>query len=190
MKKQWSFFLVLCFLFASAPLAAAETDEGHGFWFEAQTASGTTGLLASYERAVAGPFGIYVHAYASTDKYRNAYVGPTVKLADWLTVGVGIGRENQPYGVRKNAFFEANVDKVYAYGTFEKGASGPWHKVILMYKVSEKIGLGVMEETFIGRGPRLEYNISDSLQVVAAFLRDEKSEEKKSNAVFAVNYAF
>lgn len=190
MKKQWSFFLVLCFLFVSAPLAAAETDEGLGFWVELQTASDTTGVLASYERGLTGPFGLYVQVYADTTKYRNAHFGPTVKLADWLTVGVGIGRENQPYGVRKNAFFEVNSEKVYAYGTFENGSSGPWHKVILIYKVSEKVGLGVMEETFLGRGPRLEYSITDSLQVVAAFLRDDKAEEDKNKALLAVNYAF
>lgn len=44
-------------------------------------------------------------------------------------------------------------------------------KVTAMYAVAEKFGAGLMKETDLGFGPRIEYNIKKNVQAWGAILR-------------------
>lgn len=187
-KLLWSLIVMLCTCVA-APAMAAESDD-LGFWFEAQAVSGKnpSSILGYYGKDITDSLGLYVLAFQDSSGYREAYAGPTWKPLSWLQVGAGIGKENKPTSTRHNVFFDARWEKVSVYGTFENGGSGPWHKVTATYKISEKFGAGVMDESFIGRGPRLEYNIKKDVQVWGAFLHDRDT--GKNTTVFAVNFSF
>lgn len=161
MKRLWS--LILLCLFVSVSAIAAEKDDELGFWFEVQAVSGDnpSKIIGWYEKDLTDSFGFYVLAEKeSADKYRQFYIGPTWRISPWLQVGVGIGREVMTglNSVRKNFFFDANIGKVNAFGTFETGESGPWHKATLTYAFTEKFGAGLINETGFGNGLRAEFN--------------------------------
>jgi hypothetical protein len=172
MKKQCSFFwLVLCL--TSLPLAAAE-EESMGWWMEASvnsTRSGSsTSFLALYERPIVGAVGFYFLASADSTRYRHYYGGVNYKVTDSLKMGIGIGRENQPFSIQKNIYAELSTDTVYGYATYERGGSGSWHKAHITYKVLPVLGLGIMGQTGLGNGGRLEYSLTDKVQLAVAVL--------------------
>lgn len=193
-KKFWSLILLLCMsMSVSLPVMAAETeDEELGFWVEAQMVSdGVKKATLWYERELTESFGLYALVYAESGEYWTAYAGPTWRPTSWLQVGVGIGRETMPdeiHGVRRNFFLDANWEKVNLFWTFENGNSGPWHKVTATYAISEKFGAGVMDETGLGHGPRLEYNIKKNVQVWGAVLHDKDTGDNTS--IIAINFTF
>jgi len=200
MKKLfWSLIFVLSL--GSPPLLAAESEEKElGLWVEAQAVSGKSPekLILWYEKDFTDMLGFYALVSGESDRYRQFYVGPKVKPFDWLTIGVGIGRENFPNefsGTRRNAYMNAELNGVSLWGIYETGPSGPWHKVTATYAVNERFGLGVMKEAGLGNGPRLEWNIRKNIQLWAAVLRGNALNaddvfEKKTTAMFAVNFSF
>lgn len=161
-----SLILMLLFAFVSLPLFAAEPEEEKelGFWVEAQVASKQPArAIIWYERDVTKQFGFFAFVWKESDGYREVIAGPTWKPFKKLQLGFGVGNETVPQegrGSRRMFFFEANpTDELNLHGSFERGrASGPWHKVTATYALSEKFGIGLMDETIIGRGPRLEFN--------------------------------
>lgn len=192
MNKLCTLILML-FSIASIPVMAAEEDSGLGFWVEAGVASGKnpSWITGYYEHSFTDSLGLYAVAEKESDGYQEFYVGPKWKPLDWLEVGVGIGRETIPgagNAVRRNAYFSIDREKFAIYGTFENGGSGPWHKVTAVYKVSETISAGLMNDTLYGTGPRLEYNITKKFQVWGAMLHDRDTGGNTS--LFAVNYSF
>lgn len=199
MKKIRSLiFVLLLFVLSATPALAAEEKElGLGFWIEAQVASkGAERFIGSYERELVGPFGISVTAVQESDGYREFYAGPTVKLVDWLQVGIGIGREHIPEvdeeesldSTRYNTFFSIEYEKIALYGSFENGDGGPWHELRAVYNPIEKFGIGIMDEARRGLGPRFEYNIRENVQVWGAILYDRDVAE--TTTVLAVNFSF
>lgn len=193
MKKHYFFLLLLCILFASLPAKAG--DEGLGFWVETAVvtskAAKSADLLVYYERELKGPIGFYALAGVDTDGYRHGYAGLTYKVTGWLKVGAGIGREFNPSSTQRNYFAELNTDKYYGLYTYEGAGSGPWHKAILVYRATEKYNVGVMDQTFLGRGPRLEYNLTEKSQIVFAILRDRKAEkDDRHKFLAAMNFTF
>ena len=186
-----SLILMLC-MFVSLPVTAAETDEKKdmGFWFEVQTISkNPSRLLGWYQRDIVDSFGVFAFVEQDSDGYEQYYLGPKWKPTEWLELGIGIGRETVPdefTTTRRAFFFSANWEKVGVSGSFENGGSGAGHKVTATYAVSERIGVGVMDEAGLGLGPRLEYNIKKNVQMWGALLRNSE----KTTSVFAVNFSF
>ena len=199
MKKLFSTLILMLFCLVSLPVMAAEEDAGMGFWFEARTASGSkpSEIVGYYERGFTDTFGVYVVAVADSSRYREVYAGPTWNPTKWLQVGIGFGREitrDMPNSPRRNAWVAIETDKVSAFATYENGGSGPWHKAYVLYKVTESVSAGVMNETFLGRGLRVEYTIAkkiafaENVTIWGALLHDRDT--KETTSLLAVNFSF
>ena len=201
-KLVCSLMLMLCLV--SLPISAIAAEEKEepkslGFWFEGQMISnGTSKVTGYYEHSLTESFGFYVLAETESTGYREAYAGPTFKPFSWLQVGIGVGiehmpdTEDAPNSARYNAFFNIDWKNVAAYGTLEGGGSGLWHHVRATYKLfDERIAIGVMDETDLGIGPRLEYNFSIKavhMQIWGAVLYNYNAGETMSTA--AINFSF
>jgi hypothetical protein len=187
MKNFCSLTLMLCSL-VSLTSSAAETGE-RGFWFEVQAIKNNPSkVIGYYERDLTDSFGFYVLTEAESDGYRQAYGGPKWKPLPWLEVGVGIGKENMPNAMRRNAFFSIDKDKLSVFGTFENSGSGRWHRVTAVYKINESVGAGMMDETLLGFGPRVEYNLKKNVTLWGALLHDRNNGNTVST--LAVNFSF
>lgn len=182
---------MVCFVLVPSFAVATENEKKElGFWFEYQTASnGLQRIIGWYEHEIVGPFGFYVLAGAESGDYREAYAGPTWRPFPELQVGVGVGMENQPSSTRYNAFFDLNLKKIAIFGTFETGGSGPWHKVTAIYKITDTVGAGLMDETGFGIGPRAQYNIWKNVQLWGAVFHNYTDTEK-TTMMLAVNFSF
>ncbi len=90
--------------------------------------------------------------------------------------------------MRRNAFFSIDKDKLSVFGTFENGGSGPWHKVTAIYKINETVGVGMMDETLLGVGPRVEYSLKKNVTLWGALLHDRDT--GKTASTLAVNFSF
>lgn len=146
----------------------------------------TEGLLW-VDGPIRGPVGYFVFAYAGSDRYREIYGGPSIKALPWLELGMGLGRENEGNGRRRNAYFSADGEAGSISGYFENGASGPSHKVYLNYWVGRSFGLGMMDDTS-GRGPRVVLRLGKNANLWGAILRERS--DGSGRAVAAVNYQF
>jgi hypothetical protein len=179
----------------------AAEDEGTGFSFETGIISGKkvdvpternpSWFTGYYEHSFTPTLGIYALVEKESDGYREFYVGPKWKPLEWLEVGIAAGREitrEMPNSARRNAYVAIDTDKVSAYITYENGGSGPWHKAYALYKVTETVSAGVMNETFFGCGPRVEYAIAKNVTTWGALLRN--SDIKATTSLFAVTYSF
>jgi len=196
MKKLCTFILsLLCF--TSLPVMAAEENSELGFWFEAGAASGkdhASWLTGYYDHSFTDSIGVYVIVDTESDRYREFYVGPKLKVNEWLEVGIAVGREvtrETPNSLRRNAFVLVETDKVSAYVTYENGGSrgtGPWHKAYALYKVTDSVSAGVMNETLLGRGPRVAYMPAKNIEVWGALLHN--SDTKETTTLLAVNFSF
>lgn len=157
-----------------------------GFWFEARTdTKKSSSIVGWYERQLTDRFGIYgLVSLESDDRYRQAYAGLTMKMAPWLHVGAGLGRErdSESSGVRRNVFISVDSEKVDGFATYENGMTGPWHRWNIVYHVTDKVSIGAMQETNLGLAPRVEYHIKKNLTVWGAVFRDR--------VVLAVNISF
>lgn len=164
------------------------------FWLEGQMVHNGNGKNGSQiNSGVSGnpgddSFGYYVFAQALSNGYRQIYGGPTWKPLSWFEVGVAFGRENVSDSARRNAYFSVRKGDFSAYGTFENGGSGPWHKVVLSYSVNDLIGIGVMDQAFLGRGPRVEYKIKEGVSLWGAVLYDNIT--RTTNSTLAVTLRF
>lgn len=193
MKKFFcSLLLVSALCLFTTPVTASESNE-FGLWFEARVASnGSSTIIGWYERRISDLLGFYVLGEEERDGYRQMYAGPTFKPLSWLQVGVGVGAEHYQGDtgalntVRYNAFAAVDIGKFYAFSTVENGGSGSWHRVHAIYRATDKISFGAMEEFGLGFGPRLELNITKGVQLWGAVLHDSGA----NNAVFAVNFSF
>ena len=193
MNKFCRSLILMLLVLVSLPAMAAETSEEElGFWFEAQAISkNPSRLLGQYQRDLVGSFGLFVFVEQDSDGYEQYYLGPKWRPAEWLELGIGIGRETVPdefTATRRAFFFSANWEKVGVSGSFENGGSGAWHKVTATYAFNKRFGAGLMDETNLGLGPRLEYNIKKNVQVWGALLRNQDTKENTS--VFAINFSF
>lgn len=194
MNKLCTLILTLFCLTSLSAMAADEEDHGAGFWVEFGTASHehVSWFTGYWDHNFTDSLGVYALVEKESDGYHEFYVGPKVKLTEWLEIGIATGREvirnEMPNSGRRNAFVSVDTEKVSAYATYENGGSGPWHKMYVLYKATETTSIGMMNETFIGRGPRLEYNITKNVQVWGALLRDHTT--KETTSLLAVNFSF
>ena len=173
-------------------LAFASNAGAANFWFEPQVTHSNgknkLGVNGGINGNFSGPFGYYAFGQVSSNGYRQLYAGPTWKPASWLEVGIGVGKENMPDSTRRNAYFWVGHEGMSVFGTFENGGSGPWHKMVLNYRLNDAVGIGVMDQAFLGFGPRVEYNIKKGVQLWGAVLRD--NDTNSTNAKLAVKFSF
>lgn len=167
-KQKWSLILMLVLL---VPLPLLAGDEEAGVWMEIQTPRNSpTRLQLWIERDVSRDFGFFVSIGRESGGYEQYYLGPTWRPTDWLKVGLGLGRESvfgEFNGTRRGYWFEVEHEGFNAFGSFESGPSGRWHKVTATYAVTESVGIGAMKETDLGFGPRLEYNFGNGAKAQA-----------------------
>ena len=195
MNKLFCTLILLLFSFASLPAVAAEDeDHGLGFWAEAGAASGkdhASWLTGYYDHSFTDSIGVYALVDIESDGYHEWYIGPKMKLAEGVEIGIATGRESirgeLKNSARRNAFVSVDTERVSAYVTYENGASGPWHKAYVLYKVTESVSAGVMNETFYGRGLRAEYNFGKAT-VWIAVLRNP--DEHKTTTLAVINSTF
>jgi len=195
-------FLGLAIIF-SPGARAAETEEAKPWWIEVQAVSRKQPARAIiwYERELTSTFGFFAFMWKESDRYRELLIGPTWKPLEDVQLGCGVGREYLPdeggRGPRSTCFVEASRRKFSLAALFENGrASGSWNKTTVTYTLSERFGMGLMHETDLGNGPRLEWNVRKDVQIWAALLRgnilntDDIVVEKKLTALLAVNFSF
>lgn len=184
--------LAVTWLFFPNHVSAAETS----FWVEGQVTRSGSGEDRKNVSQVNGglsgslndTFGYYGFAQTLSNGYRQIYVGPNLKPFPWLELGVGVGKENAPASNRRNAYFLADNGKCSLFGAFENGGSGAFHKVVFNCRVSDSLGVGLMDQEFLGFGPRMEYSLNKNLLLWGGVLRDNKT--KTTNATFALTYNF
>lgn len=201
-KLLWS--LMLLAIFVASPALAAGVDEEEkdlGLWVEAQGVSGgrPARAIVWFERDVTETFGFFAFLWKESDGYHEIIAGPTWKPFDGAQVGCGIGRETmrgEGSGSRRSCFAEVTLGKVNLYLAAERGGfSGPWKKMTATYALSERLGFGVMHETDLGTGPRLEWNVRKDIQVWGAILKgrvlnDDDIFQQKWTAMVGINKSF
>lgn len=172
---------------------AADEDEAHGlgFWVETQVAKGGAAEAVVYfDKLVTDNVGFYAQAFKDSAGYSSLYAGPKFRIAEGVEIGIAIGREvlerHAPSTIVRNVWVSVDREQFSLYATLEKGDAGKWHKVTAMYKLTDDINVGVMNESFLGTGPRLEYAAAKDVQVWGAVLRTGG----KNTPMVAVNYSF
>jgi hypothetical protein len=173
----------------TAPAAAEEEERGLGFWVETRTVkSGPSEVVVYFDKYLTGSVGFYAQVVKDSAGYASAYVGPKFKIAEGIEVGIGIGRERAPgySSPVRNAWIFIDQEQYSLYATVEKGDAGKWHKAIALYKLSDAVNVGVMNESFLGTGPRVEYKVAKDFQVWGAVLRSYR----KTTPVLAANFSF
>lgn len=174
----------------TAPAAAEEEEHGLGFWVETRVAKGGSEAVVYFDKYITESVGFYAQVVKDSAGYASAYAGPKFKIAEGVEVGVGIGREtlerHAPSTVVKNAWVFIDQESWSLYATIEKGEAGKWHKVIALYKLSDSVNIGAMNESFLGSGPRIEYKVAKDFQVWGAVLRSHG----KTTPMIAANFTF
>ena len=160
----------------AAPVAAEEEEHaGLGFWVETRIAKGGSEAVVYFDKLLTDSVGFYAQVVKDSTGYASVYVGPKFKIAEGVEVGVGIGREvlerGAPSTTVRNAWVFIDQESWSLYATLERGSAGKWHKVVGLYKLSDAVNVGVMNESFAGTGPRVEWNAAQGFQVWGAVLR-------------------
>jgi hypothetical protein len=169
------------------PLTSVAKEEV--LYLELEKFSTSRGTI-SLEGIVAEPVGYYARYYTDSSGFEEWYVGPRFILSSssdlWIEIGVGVGRESE--GVRRNAYYWAENENFYAVGDYGDGASGQWHQNILVYKTNGPWGIGLMEETDLGLGPRLEFKVSNSITLSTARLRERSESTWLISVMFTIEW--
>jgi hypothetical protein len=159
---------------ATMPAAAQDQEAGSTHFFAEVQASShkATRLVAYGEKNFASGLGLYVVLDKESDGYAEGYGGVKYEFAEGLVAGVAVGRENRPNSLRRNAFVSYDRGPFSAYASFENGGSGPWHKVTAVYKMNDRIAIGLMNESELGTGPRIEFSLAKDTPIwIALFPR-------------------
>ncbi|MDO8565782.1 MAG: hypothetical protein Q7S04_01170 [Candidatus Moranbacteria bacterium] len=184
--NKFGWILVLALL--ACPAIAGETS----FWIEPQVVYNKEKSLSRIDAGLSGniaeSIGYFAFGQALSNGYSQLYGGPNWKPLSWLEVGVGVGAESVKPSLRRSAYFLATEGKVSALGIYENGGSGRFRKLVATYQITESLKLGVMSETYLGFGPRVEYAVTKSISLWGAVLRDHESQT--TNAVFATTINF
>ncbi|KKW39998.1 MAG: hypothetical protein UY89_C0008G0001 [Parcubacteria group bacterium GW2011_GWA1_54_9] len=197
MNKRSLILMLLC-LSVSLPTLAAETEEAKKpWWTEVKAQSdGTAEAVLWYEKDLTPSVGFFALAATDTDRYGAAYAGPYWRPTEWLQLGVGLGRENQPNTVRRAVFYSVDTEKFYSFGVVENGGSGHWYRAHAIYRVNERWSAGVMAERDIGFGPRVEFNPTKDTIVWIATLRgnvpniEAEIKERKTTLMLGISFSF
>lgn len=97
----------------------------------------------------------------------QAYAGATYSPNSWSQIALGAGAETN--GFRYGGWLWLGESKVSALHAFEGSGSGPWHRTIVKYAVSDKVTLGATDRAFYGKGLRAEYKLGNSSKVTGEY---------------------
>jgi len=143
-----------------------------------------TSVQSCIEKPVSPSISLFTYACLS-EKWQEAYVGPELngKAGDVAyQVAYGIGQETG--GNRNGGWLWAGYKKLSAIYLSENGATGPWAKGVIQYKVSPKLGLGYVKKSFAGEGVYLQYKLTNSATLkVSGF-------DKFKNSEIGLNFLF
>jgi len=173
----------------TAPAAAEEEGHGLGFWVETRVARGGSEAVVYFDRYVTDTVGFYAQVVKDSAGYASVYAGPKFKIAEGVEMGIGIGRERnrgEASTMVRNAWVFIDQEAWSLYATVEKGNAGKWHKAIALYKLTDSVNVGLMNESFLGTGPRVEYKVAKDFQVWGAVLRSHG----KATPMVAANFTF
>lgn len=183
---------VLFLMVVSVAMHTSQVFAQTNGWAEIQQVNtkenSVTRLAGGLAGSITDTIGYYTFGLVQSDGYYQVYGGPTWKPFSFLEVGVGIGMEDAKPSLRKNAYFQFTGEKVSAFGTFENGGSGPYHKVVLNYRVAEQWGVGLADEKFLGRGPRVEYMVQKDVTLWWMILRDRDT--NTTNTILGATLSF
>lgn len=109
-------------------------------------------------------------AWALTSKgWSEAYVGLAYSPADWISIQAGYGLETADDSGRFGGSIWTGKGANSVFFAYEKGGSGSWHKLVLNHRFNNWLGAGVLDQTFLGTGPRVEV-MTGKIKVWAAQL--------------------
>lgn len=183
-------FLVLITLSLPLPAFCAE---GLNLWIQPQVVhagrgDSTTQVDGGASGLIYGNCGAFVFGQKFSSGYWQTYGGPMCKPLPWLEVGAGVGREDADKPNRRAAYAIASNDFGSMTAIFENGGSGAFHKVIVMKAVTDSLGIGLMDQKFLGFGPRVEYALTKNTTLSGALLHEKDS--NSTNSTFAVTFSF
>ena len=108
--------------------------------------------------------GTFVYAFGS-ENWAEAYVGATYSPAPWAEVALGVGLEQADDPFRLGGWIWLGQEKVSFLHLFEDGGSGPWHKTTLSYAVDERLSVGAIDRSFLGRGAFAELALDEGRSI-------------------------
>lgn len=164
-------FMVCIILGSNLSLAA-------DFWTEVQT---TKSGSVSWNQVNVGfsggreALGYYSFGQSLSNGYQQIYAGPKVNPTDWLEIGVAIGAEktaSSDWTRRAAGYFWMGREKISLLGVYENGDTGPWHKVVLNYKVTPDLTVGIQAQAFFGTGIRAEYALGRNFSLWGMVLKN------------------
>lgn len=103
-------------------------------------------------------FGIYGFS-VSNPKYGEFFAGPTYRIIDWLTVGVGTGLEVARKAWRNNVFLFSSQGKHSLFANYEHSVGGYLYVGKYNYQALDWLGLGAIAMRFSGVGAKVELSI-------------------------------
>ena len=152
------FFLVLCILSIDSEKPSAQTT----FWFESQNKIDrlvTPQIDGLFFSTVQKPFGTYGWFQVS-EKYSQAYYGPTFAPALFAQIGIALGIEQGFSSPRFGSFLWMGHGRYYLIALFEEaGGTGRWYKVEGNINLNRIFGVGFFRQAFFGSGVRVEANV-------------------------------
>jgi hypothetical protein len=149
------------------------------FWTEAQTTKAGGIRVNQVNAGLSGgsnTIGYYAFGQSTTAGYTQMYAGPKVNPADWMEVGAAVGVEklvSSKWMQRSAGYLWTGKENFSLIGIYENGGSGPWHKVILAYKITPELSIGIQNQSYFGTGPRVEYSFGKSASAWGAVLKNE-----------------
>jgi len=150
------------------------------FWTEVQTtkASGISfnQINAGLSANLSGLVGYYAFGQSTNNGYQQIYAGPKVNPTNWLEFGVAVGAEktaSSDWMKRTAVYAWVGKAKISLLGVYENGGTGPWHKLVLNYKVTPELTLGIQSQSYLGTGPRVEYSLGKNVSLWGTALKGE-----------------
>ncbi len=90
--------------------------------------------------------------------WAEGYTGLNYKPFAYCQISLGAGLEQAERSLRLGSSVWLGNEKIYALIITEKGGSGFWHRAIMNYHLKGVV-IGLMSQTKLGLGPRLEFKI-------------------------------
>lgn len=123
-----------------------------------------------------GTVGYYAFGQSTSTGYQQLYAGPKVNPTDWLEAGIAIGAErisSSDWMKRTAGYVWAGKGNFSLLGVYEDGGTGPWRKMLLNYKVTPDLSIGIQNQSYLGTGVRAEYSFGKNLSVWGTVLKNE-----------------
>lgn len=184
------------FLLAVVPVntTAQKTPKVSGFLesqtnFENGRGETSTGINGLMNITLTKRTGLYVFGQASR-KYSQIYGGPTYSPKPWVQVGAGLGVEQTKRPFRAAGFVWVGQGKVSNLLIGEIGAAkgSGWYKDEFNIQATDRLGIGLISQRFLGTGPRFQLKLSKKLLLWGAPTYDHLDHKFKATAALRYNF--